>query len=242
MSDWLTHAIFVLLLLTPWQSVKGIRLLDAAVVRDANARSEFYRSAIASQWLLAIITAGTIWYADPQFVTASLRTQFGPDALLIVGIAALGFVSQSPLIPAVRQRMHNSGSMRAILYPLRNLLPRTEQEKNLWVSVSMTAGICEEIIFRGFLFYYAQQLIGLETAGAIAMSTAIFAIGHLYQGTANMLRVAFVGAVLGVVFAITQNLLYCMALHAFLDLGALRMDEFVAADERIDGATNMNES
>lgn len=231
MEHWLVHGIFALLLLIPWQSVKGIRLLDAAVVRDSEARLHFYRSAIISQWALALITLAVIWNADSDFLSTLFTSELTADSLLIVGLAALALMSQSPLVPFVRSRMEHSRSIRKMLYPMRNILPRTDAEGSLWISVSLTAGICEEILFRGFLFYYAQSIIGLEAAGAVALSTAVFAFGHLYQGTANMLRVAVVGAILGIVFAVTSNLIYCMALHALLDLGALRMGAFVPADD-----------
>ncbi len=241
MEHWLVHSLFVLLLLTPWQSIKGIRLLDAAVLRDSGARLEFYRSAIISQWVLSLVAAGILWNIDAEFVARLFTTAPTSDSLLVFGLATLAFMSQSPLIPIVREQMQRSQTIRRTLYPMRNLLPRSPEEKNLWVSVSMTAGICEEILFRGFLFYYATEIVGLETAGAIALSTAVFAIGHLYQGTTNMIRVAIVGAVLGIVFAATDNLIYCMALHAFLDLGALRMDAFVPADEPIETSSDMND-
>ena len=60
MIYWLLHAVFGMLLILPWQSVKGIRLLDAAVVRDSGARIDFYRSAIASQWMLALPLYDTV--------------------------------------------------------------------------------------------------------------------------------------------------------------------------------------
>jgi membrane protease YdiL (CAAX protease family) len=223
-----------MLLIIPWQSVRGIRLLDTLVVRDPGARLSFYRSAIVSQWALAVIALAAMWSAEPRYVAELFSSRLTSDALLVLGFATLALLSQSPLIPVVRDRMERSGAMRRMLYPMRNILPRSAAEKNLWVTVSMTAGICEEILFRAFLFFYAQSIIGLEAAGAVALSTAIFAVGHVYQGTANMFRVAIIGTILGVVFAATDNLVYCMALHAFVDLGALRMDTFVPGDDTIE--------
>jgi membrane protease YdiL (CAAX protease family) len=238
----LLHGILILLLLIPWQSVKGIRLLDQAVLHDPDARASFYRSAIASQWVLAILTLAILWNADADYVRKLFTLTLSPDSLLVVGLATLAVMSQSPLIPAIRRQMERSETIRRTIYPLRNILPRTETEKSLWISVSMTAGICEEVLFRGFLFYYAQAVFGLESTGAIALSTAIFAIGHLYQGTQNMIRVAVVGAILGIVFAATQTLIFCIALHAFLDLGALFMSDFVPADEPSKPTTDMNDT
>ena len=212
-------------------------MLDELVVRERGARANFYRSAIASQWTLALITLAVLWNVDPDFVRGLFTTGLTTDAFLVVGLAAVALLTQSPLLPFVHERMKHSEAIRRTLFPMRNILPRTAEEKGLWISVSLTAGICEEILFRGFLFYYGQTVIGLEAIGAIALSSAVFAFGHLYQGTANMFRVALIGAILGIVFAVTNSLLYCMALHAFLDLGALKMGAYVPADEPRDMST-----
>ena len=231
MEVWLFHALFGVLLILPWQSLKGIRLLDEQVVRDRNARVLFYRNAIAGQWLLAFLALILLWSSDPDIVTGFLNAQLSADAVAITGIASIALASQCPLVPWVMQRLRKSPSALRGLYPLRNILPRSAQERQLWVSVAITAGICEEILFRGFLINYAQSVLAMETAGAVALSSAIFALGHYYQGTANMVRVGLVGVVLGIVFVVTDSIIYCAVLHAILDLGALPLAEIIPGDD-----------
>lgn len=225
------HGVLAVLLAIPWQSTKAIRMLDRAVLHDRSVRSSFYHSAIASQWVLAVITFGVLWSADPAFASGMLTNVPTPDSMLIVALAALLLMSQSPLVPFVRRRMAKSGATGRMLYPMRNVLPRTARERRLWLGVCATAGVCEELLYRGFLFYYAATILGFGTAGAIALSSLIFAVGHVYQGAINVLRVGVVGALLGIVYAATDNLAACVALHAFLDLGALRLGDYVPADD-----------
>lgn len=235
MEHWLSHALFGVLLIMPWQSLKGIRLLDEQITEDAGARSTFYRSAIVGQWVLAFIALVAMWTVAADYVRGLLSLELSADALSIAGLASLVALSQCALVPAVHRRMQRSAVARRALYPLRNILPRSAAEKQTWIHVALTAGICEEILFRAFLFQYATAILGLETAGAIALSSALFAIGHYYQGTANMLRVGILGVVFGILFVATGSLVFCIILHAALDLGALRMGDLVASD-------NMNES
>lgn len=241
MSVWLLHALFCLLLIIPWQSIKGIRLLNRLVVRDPEARMAFYRNAVASQWVLALLALSLMWNVDADYVRRLFSVNFTADSLLVAGLSLLVLMTQSPLVPFVRERMETSASMKRALYPIRNILPRSAAEKNLWITVAITAGVCEEILFRGFLFFYAQSTLGLEVAGAIALSSAVFAIGHLYQGNANMLRVGVIGVIFGVVFTVSDNLIWCIALHALLDLGALRMGDLIPADEPVVDAANMDD-
>ena len=235
MEHWLSHALFGVLLIMPWQSWKGIRLLDVQIARDAGARIMFYRSAIFGQWVLASIALVAMWSVQADSIGDMLTVELSGDALGIVGLATLAVLSQCALVPPVHRRMQRSAAARRAIYPLRNILPRSAAEKLMWINVALTAGICEEILFRGFLILYATEILGLETAGAIAVSSAIFAVGHYYQGLPNMIRVGVVGALLAIVFVMTDSILLCIILHAALDLGALRMGDLVASD-------NMNES
>ncbi len=188
-----------------------------------------------------------VWIAalpsDSPFMALGLQLPvISSDQLGIVALIAAIILSQSPIVPFVRKRMLQSASARASAYPLRNLLPRSAAEKQRWVWVSLTAGFCEEIIFRGFLFYYAQSVLVLSTLSAIVFSSVIFAASHFYQGPANMLKVGVVGALLGALYAATHSLFFCVVLHVLLDLGGLHMGSLIAADDARDGSTNVDNS
>jgi membrane protease YdiL (CAAX protease family) len=240
-ENWLFHTLLGVLLIMPWQSQKGLRLLDEQVLVDRGARMLFYRSAIAGQWILATIAVVALWRRDPGYVPGLFDPQVDSDALFVLALGSLALLSQCPLIPWVHRRMRRWASARRALHAMRNILPRSAQEKRMWVHVALTAGICEEILFRGFLIYYAQSILGLEIVGAVAFSSAIFAICHYYQGTSNMLRVGIVGAILGTIMVMTQSLVFCIALHAVLDLGALRMGDIVAPDDVGSTTGNMDD-
>jgi len=229
-ENWLLHTLLGVLLIMPWQSQKGMRLLDEQVVTDPGARLVFYRSAIIGQWILATVAVIAIWGRDPGYVIGLVDPEVDADGLFLLVLATLALLSQCPLVPWVHRRMRRSASARRALHAMRNILPRSAEEKRMWVHVALTAGICEEILFRGFLIFYAQSVLGLEIVGAVAFSSAIFAICHYYQGTSNMLRVGIVGAILGTIMVFTHSLVFCIALHAMLDLGALRMGDIVAPD------------
>src|SRR5271157_2532115 len=68
--------------------------------------------------------------------------------------------------------------------PIQTLLPRSPVEILLWIGVSISAGICEEFVFRG---YFQKQFESLTHRKWIAliMQALLFAIGHGYQGIAS---------------------------------------------------------
>jgi membrane protease YdiL (CAAX protease family) len=90
-----------------------------------------------------------------------------------------------------------------------------------WIS----AGIGEELQFRGFLWSRLERLFGPGRAGAIATlftQAVLFGLCHLYQGLGGVLATGAAGLALGGVFlAGRRNLVACMVLHGLIDTVSL---------------------
>jgi len=102
---------------------------------------------------------------------------------------------------------------------LLHLLPRTGREKRLFAGLSLSAGVGEELAFRGYALA-ALQLLFLPPWTAAVATSAAFGMMHAYQGMAGILRTALVGVVLAGSVLQTGSLLPAMAAHALVDLGA----------------------
>jgi membrane protease YdiL (CAAX protease family) len=78
--------------------------------------------------------------------------------------------------------------------------PHSPSELRWWAAVSLSAGFCEELIFRGFLIWLFQPWLGWW--GSAGLSLLAFAAAHAYQGIRGVIAVGAVGALLTlVVFA-----------------------------------------
>jgi len=228
----LAHLIFLIILVLPVQAMKGIKALDKAVAMRPAARLEFYQSSIVGQWIIVLLVAVAVLGSGSVLSTLGVAWPiWTAETFAVTLIVVLLTLTQTPIVPAVRTRLANSPSLLRALYPLRNLLPRSKKERERWVSLSATAGICEEIIFRGFLFFYVQDVLGLSLYSAVIISSAIFGISHAYQGTGNVLRTGAIGLLFGTTYAMTDSLLVPIVLHVVLDLGGLYMAEIVDAEE-----------
>ena len=97
------------------------------------------------------------------------------------------------------------------------LVPRTGVELGWWIGTSLTAGFCEEFVFRGYLIWVFQPSLGLW--GAAALSVVAFALAHAYQGAKGILSTGVIGLILTLVVVILGSLLPAMALHALVDIG-----------------------
>ncbi len=145
---------------------------------------------------------------------------------LIEAVLAL-FVAGAllPYVTAAWKKLTNRprkyGSAEA-LKSMTWFLPVTWSERRWFAVASITAGICEEILFRGFLLRYLHFFpwhVGLTLA--LFISAVIFGVQHLYQGTGGTVGSGVIGLLLSLLFLLTGNLLAPMILHAVLDLRML---------------------
>jgi len=101
---------------------------------------------------------------------------------------------------------------------VEKLAPHTRSELGWWIATSLSAGFCEEFIFRGYLIWAFQPLLGLW--GAAAFSVVVFAFAHSYQGVKGILSVGIVGALFTLVVLIFGSLWPAIVLHALTDIGS----------------------
>ncbi|HYK41399.1 MAG TPA: CPBP family intramembrane glutamic endopeptidase [Thermoanaerobaculia bacterium] len=103
------------------------------------------------------------------------------------------------------------------------LLPRTVLEEAVWILVCLTAGFCEEVIFRGYLQKQLHALTG-SAAAAVVLQAVAFGIGHGYQGVKNVAVIAVLGLLYGLLALWRRSTRPGMLAHAWSDAyGGLRM-------------------
>jgi membrane protease YdiL (CAAX protease family) len=98
-----------------------------------------------------------------------------------------------------------------------SLLPKTLTEIVIWIAVSMTAGICEELAFRGFLQRQFHALTG-NLAVAVVAQGVVFGLFHAYQGWRNIVVISVLGILYGALAAWRGNLRVNIVAHAWTDI------------------------
>jgi len=99
---------------------------------------------------------------------------------------------------------------------VRFLLPVTAAEKALWILLALTAGICEEAIFRGYLQRQFTAWTG-SAAVAIILQALVFGAGHIYQGFLRTIPIAMLGLMLGTLARWRKTVRPGMITHALQD-------------------------
>jgi len=97
------------------------------------------------------------------------------------------------------------------------LLPRGGAEIAAWVALSVSAGICEETVFRGYLQQQIKAFTG-SVVIAIAAQALLFGISHGYQGVRNTMVITVLGAIYGLMAHWRRSLKPGMIAHAWTDV------------------------
>lgn len=112
------------------------------------------------------------------------------------------------------------------------ITPRSRAEFITFFFVSITAGIWEELIYRGFLMWFLTPYVGL--VGAVLLSSLIFGSGHIYQGWRGVPRTAAIGLIFAIAYAWSGSLWWVMLAHAILDMyGGILSYMVASADRRL---------
>ena len=100
---------------------------------------------------------------------------------------------------------------------IQTLLPHRADEILLWVGVSVSAGICEEVVFRG---YFQNQFAVFTSSKWIALflQAGLFGISHGYQGLEACVKIAIYGALFGLLALWRGSLRPGMMAHAGGDI------------------------
>jgi len=213
----------------------GMPLWDRYEIPRLKASTEpgkkvrYYRKVMIALWICALVAVLTVGL----FITFTFHTSPGEIRWLDPGSVGARFTEGIiagaliaiflPVVLAVRNEKIRAKAAKAAK-KLAFLIPSTAEERRWWWPVCITAGVCEELIYRGFLLHYFHVLpFHLSLTWALVVASMIFGVGHLYQGGVGSLTTAVLGFVFGCLFVITGNLALPMVLHAVLDLRVLAM-------------------
>jgi membrane protease YdiL (CAAX protease family) len=143
-----------------------------------------------------------------------------------VGLAASGYMLwQMVTVPGKPKELEK---LRGQMGDLSALVPQNAAENRAFSMVSVTAGICEEIVYRGVLMGALIPALGLWPA--VAISSVVFGMGHMYQGMAGIVKTTLVGLFMALLTVFSGSLLIAIILHSIIDLTSGRLMAAAAND------------
>ena len=207
------------------------RRFEGRLRTDPGARRSFYVRLLILEWGLSLL-ALVVWLSAPGVDAGQVGLRWpqqwpGPVTGLVVLLVLLFVV--------VSTRALRGGALLEVAEPVRRggegrhaepaahatlaLLPRTAGERRLFTVVGVTAGVCEEWLYRGFFLAVVAALAGgLPTGLLVVVAAVAFGLAHAYQGPVGILTTGLLGGVMAALYLQTGSLLLPVLLHAAIDL------------------------
>ncbi len=210
----LWHTILLLLI------ILGISAVSYFTTRQISATSIegrllTYAATMVQEWLLFLyVYAGIRARGVTVRRLINARWASGRDVWRDIGVAAIVLVlfwAIEGLSSVIFRSSVGAGSK-----VVQQLTPHVAIELPVWILLSLSAGFCEEFIFRGYLQEQSKRLTG-SVGAAVVVQALFFGLGHGYQGWALMLTIFVIGLLFGIAAARRNSLAPTMIAHASAD-------------------------
>jgi membrane protease YdiL (CAAX protease family) len=213
---WLIFLFLIVVL--PWRGRQRMRKLMALPSVSGRERIQLYVTTVLFQWTLAALVG---WRALARGITwreLGIANRWTPPVLLltIVGAALIAVGHWANLR---RMAALNHPAIERLRAMGARLFPRSPGEAFFYVLLALTAGCCEEFIFRGFVIA-ALFRAGCSAWIVVLLSSAMFGIAHLYQGKGGSVGTGILGTLFAIAKIAYRSLLPVLVWHAVLDLVA----------------------
>ena len=185
---------FVLGVVLPWRGRMRLRELLAKPHVGTRERVSLYASTVAFQWVAAGVVAWRAWARG--FTAVQLGLAYSGSKVAIAGLLGAGILGTLHWLN-LRRMGRLSTKTRGVLQALaERILPQSPVEILPFLALAVTAGVCEEFLYRGFALA-AFHRAGLPVWSAVLLSSALFGMAHLYQGRGGLAGTM----ILGILFA-----------------------------------------
>jgi hypothetical protein len=240
----------ILAIYVGYESARGrskYQRLKAAVAQgDRTARSRFYVEILIFECVSAALAFAALGFDPARFDPAHLQldeTGFGRWCVsawqhidveavkgLVVGVLAGTAVVLALLWRARRKGQSASTSpspLARFLPDFGALIPTTLRERLIFVLVALSAGLCEEVVFRAWLLDMLHQL-GLAGLTLVIVAAVVFGLAHIYQGALGIVVTGALGLVFCGLYFASGTLWVPILIHAIIDLRIAVMPSLTA--------------
>ena len=233
--------IILLLIILIYQSIMSVmdmrdmkRLKNTEITEDS--RIKFYKESIIWGWIPAGIVCMFVILTPLSFQELGLRKITLSDSvwlnsiiLLVSAVIIIALLYQAVMyfsrgkyrqqvLEELRKQKESSNHYESIM---TIVLPRSLKEKKYFFFVSLTAGICEEFVWRGCLIFLLTDIFpSLHMVVIIIMSCLLFGLFHCYQGLYGVIKTGIIAILFIFIYLTTASLVLGMVLHFMFDFSS----------------------
>ena len=209
----------------------GFQKFKKTVEESEKRRISYYVNVMTGLWvptifILLLIAATELTLADaglayPTFNTDPLGAwiTYSAIALLLIYFASLlYYLIGYRVSEKIRSKWNEASNKELGQSSFSVLLPVTGRERKVWNYVSITAGVTEEIIYRGFLIFAFSYLFpDMSIWAAIVLASVLFGLAHSYQGLKGVIKTMVVGIWFSILAIGLGSIVPLIILHFLID-------------------------
>lgn len=211
---WLS--LFILLVLYPALSLVGVVGTDtAAMLRDMTQGMLMFTLIVTvlMQWGIFTINYASLFTEETGLKGIGIRKLTPLDLAWAVAF----WLAAILVLTGLSWVMAQFGL--EIPSEIEFLIPQDTKGRILWVVVSITAGFCEEVAFRGYLMTRVRLLTKTNSwVVPTIVSALVFGVCHSYQGIAGFILISIYGALFSLLYIRTGSLWPGIIAHFFQDV------------------------
>jgi len=209
---------FVLGVILPWRGRMRMKKLLAMPQVSSMERLILYASTIAFQWFAVAVVAWRAWEHGFTATQLGLTIHDRTSVLVasIVGAATIAALQWLNLRRVGRIPAEARGSLQSIA---ERILPQSTIELLPYLALAITAGLCEEFLYRGFAMAVLTH-VGLQAWAVVLVSSVLFGLAHSYQGRGGIVMTVLIGLILGTSRLAYDSLVPAIFWHSAVDVVA----------------------
>jgi membrane protease YdiL (CAAX protease family) len=209
---------FVLGVIVPWRGRARMRHILAKPRVESAERLSLYASTIAFQWVAVAVAGWRAWAHGFTAVELGLAVS-GWATIAILSVLGTGSIVALQWLN-LRRMGRSRSPLRAPLKAIaERILPQTRRELIPFFALAVTAGVCEEFLYRGFAMAVFFRW-GLPAWIAVLASSLLFGLAHLYQGRGGLAATTILGLLFGATRVAFASLVPVMFWHTGVDMVA----------------------
>ncbi len=202
------------------------------VRENQNARLKYYKNSIIGLWIPTVFILFLVFFTEltlkdiglsvPSINTKTLGPWITYSVFAIVFLYLFGILYYSigyHFSDKIKTKFAQEKKREWEKNSFSEILPVTNKEKRIWNYVSLTAGVTEEIIYRGFLIFALTYLFpNFSVWLIIIFSSSLFGLAHTYQGfKTGVLRTTIFGVIFSILYIGIGSILLLVVLHVLID-------------------------
>ena len=202
--SWVGWTHFVVLVVV----LPGLALVQPSDEIPLPPRRSIYVSASSVLWVLAAVTVGVLAW---EGVAPHHLRMYGAGLGRVIAwsvAAMLGALGVAAAWSALGRRL----GLRESRW-VEHLMPRSRAERATFVGVALTAGVTEELMYRGYALWVLSGALGDRPWAAALLLSVPFGVLHAYQRAIGVVRATLLGFLLSVPVLLGGGVVAAMAAH-----------------------------